>query len=230
LGPPGNPPPPRVIRAAGGGGVYEIEFRFLLFLFFMFGSGFLFMATANLNEMADVLGVSVPTLRETIKKYPDLPILARGSNGVPWQFDPEAVTRFLLAQRQAEERAATERFAQLDQFRLPIDDMPEESGKGFTPQQELAIARKRLLDQQFAKEAGFLVQTGEARQVISAALAKFSRAMLGLPEQMGRRHGWRDVEVREATESMETYLNTLIEELMMLGPKPGPGDGADGRA
>ncbi|HZL59173.1 MAG TPA: hypothetical protein VFC38_05690 [Stellaceae bacterium] len=43
--------------------------------------------TVNKGELARILTCSLPTIEALINRYPDMPILQRGSNGVEWQFD-----------------------------------------------------------------------------------------------------------------------------------------------
>jgi phage terminase Nu1 subunit (DNA packaging protein) len=71
----------------------------------------------NKDGLARFLRMSLPTLRDRLAADPEIPVVRRGSNGVPWEFDAHAVQEHF--ERRARERAEAEaqRRAQLDAIR-----------------------------------------------------------------------------------------------------------------
>lgn len=86
----------------------------------------------NKKEMAKRIGVSLPTLTSWIERWPDFPIVERGTNGARYRFNPQHVLVF-IREKQEEERAKTaERDERLTSIQLemaglfPEDDVPPE--------------------------------------------------------------------------------------------------------
>lgn len=57
-------------------------------------------ASLSLGDMAAHLDVSRETLRLWLRKWPDFPVLERGTHGQRYSFDPDAVAAFVGAHRQ----------------------------------------------------------------------------------------------------------------------------------
>lgn len=177
----------------------------------------------NKAELADILGCSLPTLNDWIRKDPDFPVEARGSNGVEWQFDADRVIEYRRQQREAEEAEALRRREAMEQYRLPLlgADLGGSSGSGaFTPQQELALVRKRQLELEMAKEAAFLLQTVDVRQNLSIAITHLNRSLQSLPGQVGRQFGLPEATVRAMRSFVDTYQRNLVRELRDLMQEP----------
>ena len=98
------------------------------------------MPLVNKREMARLIECSVPTLDALIAKHADFPVHRRGSNGVAWEFDPDAVVPFLSAVREAEERELVATDA--GQRVLGAEVAPEAAGDG--EQQAADLARRDL--------------------------------------------------------------------------------------
>ncbi|NKE43394.1 terminase small subunit [Roseomonas frigidaquae] len=74
----------------------------------------------NLDQMAEVLGCSLPTMRSIIRRYDDFPVISRGTNGQAWQIDAMAGVAFMKKKR-AEEEAGKAQFSEmLGQIALPF--------------------------------------------------------------------------------------------------------------
>lgn len=176
----------------------------------------------NKRELAKILKCSLPTVGALVDRYADFPVERRGSNGVEWQFDPEAVTTFLQQKREEETAAAAEAHQQraelLDQFRLPIDDIAPSDDAGLTPQQRLASARARQIEDRMAREAGLLVPTTEVRARLSAALAQLNQFLAALPGSIGRRYNLPDPVVRDMRRTIEQQQRQFLQELGVLAP------------
>lgn len=174
----------------------------------------------NKAELADILGISQPTLNDWLRKDPNFPVVARGSNGVEWQFEPGAVIQYRAEVAEAEAAEARKRQEAMEQFRLPLlADAPSGGaapGGLLTPQQELAMSRKRQLDIEMAKEARFLVQTAELRPVLHGTLTELGRHLQSLPERMGRKFGWPPDVVLEMRSAMDEAQREAVRKLRSL--------------
>jgi phage terminase Nu1 subunit (DNA packaging protein) len=180
----------------------------------------------NKAELADILGVSLPTLNDWIKKDPAFPVETRGSNGVEWKFDPDAVIDYRRLQNEAEIAEANIRRERLDQYRLPLGGVSEPSSGAFTPQQELALVRKRQLEMEMAKEAGFLMQAVEVRQQFRAVVGQISRALGSLPGQIGRQFGLPEATILSMRDAVEDHQRNMVREMRGLLDDPEiPADG-----
>jgi phage terminase Nu1 subunit (DNA packaging protein) len=144
------------------------------------------IGAVNKRELAQIIGVSLPTLDRLLQLYPDFPLLRRGSPGFEWQFDPFAAKAFLKDKQEGQERDEAERRELLGQMRLKIDP-PETVGQ--TPTQRLALAKARIAERKVALEAGHLVSTAEMRQALTMALAKQARFFDQLAGRLSRAHG-----------------------------------------
>ncbi|WP_419900703.1 terminase small subunit [Roseomonas sp. USHLN139] len=185
----------------------------------------------NKSELAEILGISLPTLNDWIKKDPSFPVEVRGSNGVEWQFDPSAVLEHRQQVQQAEIEAARQRQAVIEQYRLPLAGPVDSGSDGkFTPQQELALVRKRQLEMDMAKEAGFLVESTKVRMVLRTAINQLNRSFQGLPSQVGRQFNLPEATVRAMRDHLEDYQRNLVRGLRELMDEPEPENGDRGSA
>src|SRR4051794_4751712 len=75
----------------------------------------------NKAELAQILGVSLPTLAAYIVRHGDaFPVLEKGGRGRDYWFEHDAVVEFLNARKAEDEAADTERQAALRQIALPL--------------------------------------------------------------------------------------------------------------
>ncbi len=127
------------------------------------------MTTVNLRDMAHVLGVSLPTMRDLLRRHSDLPVIHRGATGSPWEFDPQAVVAFLVEKRADAERQRHVRAELVGQMRLELQ-RPADAG-GLLP----ALTR---LAEQFGADHGLsqaAVMDLQAR--LAAATERLERAV-----------------------------------------------------
>jgi phage terminase Nu1 subunit (DNA packaging protein) len=142
-------------------------------------------ATVNKDEMARLLGVSLPTFSDLMKDNPDLPIAQEGSRGIPYAFDPKAVLSWKAAKQDAAQRQIAERTEFLAQFEFPA--APDEpSAQAQTPAQRLQTAKALKAERELQMEAGHLVHTAGVRQALQVALAVLGKRLDNLPSIVGR--------------------------------------------
>lgn len=163
---------------------------------------------ANKDELARALDWAKPTLDAFLKDHPDAPVVTRGSNGVPWEFDVAAFMDFVARISASEEEALSAKRAELDKWRLPLGiEQKADSAKDVV---SLLKANK------LAREAGLLVPVSEMRQKALSVLAAFARFLDYLPAQLGRKHQLPDAVVRSLEQSIADQRELLIKEIQAL--------------
>ncbi|MBR0653072.1 terminase small subunit [Roseomonas terrae] len=183
------------------------------------------MVTVNLEEMADKLRISLPTLRRMMRRYPEFPVVAEGSNGVPWQLDPAAVITFVQAKRDEDAAARDQRDDLLSQVSLPMEDLLPEAERILSAGERLKLAQAMRVEDDVAKQRGFLVLTSEMRIRLAEAWTPLSQFLAGLPSQLGRRHNLPDAVVRDmrrAIEAQQRELHRKLNDLLSDDAAPPP--------
>ena len=188
--------------------------------------------TINLEQMAEALHISRPTMRELLKRYPDMPVVRRGSNGVPWQFDKAAVIDFVQAKRAEEAAAGAARDEYLAQIMLPMEGIVSAEEEGLSPGDRLKAAQAMIKEDQLARERGFLVAKTDMRAALTEIWADLGRALQSMPTAIGRKHNLPDAVTRD----MRNYVIGQQREIhrrltALLGAfAPDPEDSEDAPA
>jgi len=176
------------------------------------------MPIVNKAELASIIGVSLPTMESMIRKDADFPIVQRGSNGVAWQFDTDAVRQHMTAVRERELAAAEAREAELAQVVLPGLDLElPASGKAADM---LNAMRAQKLKIELEKQAGGLVWTHEVRQPLAIAVGELTRFLADLPTQATRGMGLPDEIVSEMENRIADAMLEFNTKLMGLLQPP----------
>lgn len=167
----------------------------------------------SLQEMAEALGVSVPTLRRLLRRYPDFPVVSRGSNGVAFRFDREAVLAFVRAKRAEEEASRAQRDALLGRIALP----PEITGEGEeaapSADDRLKHARAMLAETELAASRGVAVPVRVLHSQMAEILGDIMRFVMALPREMERRHQLPAPVVNDMQRLFEGRLRSLHRDL-----------------
>lgn len=186
---------------------------------------------ANLDQMAEALRISLPTMRKLLRRYPELPIVSRGTNGQAWQFDPAAVIAFVREQRAAEAAANAAKDELLAQISLPLEEAVPPEERGLSASDRLKNAQAMLKEDEVARQRGFLVLTSEMRQRLAPAWAEMSQSLQALPATLGRRHNLPDAVVRDMRAMIAAKQREIHAKLQdLLGAPPPPGDQEDAAA
>lgn len=171
-------------------------------------------AVRNLSETADFFGVSVPTVKEWIKR--GCPVLEGGSNGVAYRLDLRQVNAWRQGEleRAAEERAAREEANRQLALELFGDNLlAPADGPTLTPKQmqELATARKALI--LVEREQGRLVKADEMALAVTGAFKRMADRLRLVPDELQRRHGLDADVVSHIADQVDDALNDLADEL-----------------
>lgn len=136
--------------------------------------------TANKRKLSQVLGVTTVTLGNWFERWPDFPVLERGTNGRDYVFDVRAVVDFLRAKKEAEALAAAEKDEALSQLALPLLELeqPETAGGSrLSVKDQIAALDLSTKRRKEAVELGKLVAADEVSDSLMAAFANFSRGL-----------------------------------------------------
>ncbi|MGI4976795.1 MAG: hypothetical protein ACRYG6_07615 [Janthinobacterium lividum] len=162
----------------------------------------------SLADMAARLEVSRETLRGWLRKWPDFPVLAHGTHGQRYQFDPDAVVAFVRLRRQpprgasldlsggADSEAPRALRDQLDAAKLELLRRQNQR----LARRELA-ARRELVSAAAVREA-LLVVLQHLGEAMRAGLAASCRE-LNLPEAVAQAL-WEGV-----NEALRDFIRTL---------------------
>lgn len=174
----------------------------------------------NLEEMADKLSISLPTMRK-LTKLAGFPVVEAGRNGVPWQLDPEAVIAFVRAQREAEAAGRAARSEALAQITLPVEIMRPATA-ALSAADELKAAQTRRIRMQTDRDARHLVLTTEMRQALGPVWMKLSQSLLAMPAAIGRRHNLPQAVTADIRRQVEQQLRQAHAALVELLPADAP--------
>ncbi|WP_338517989.1 terminase small subunit [Alteromonas gracilis] len=122
----------------------------------------------NLEQLADILGVSLPTLRTMVKK--GMPYLEEGSKGVPWEFDSAVVIAWLLAKEREDNQPQPE-------------DQDPNANTAKELQRRKLQAETEIVEIELAKKKGLVVLIEDAVACISDSVATVRAQLLNLPRR-----------------------------------------------
>jgi phage terminase Nu1 subunit (DNA packaging protein) len=138
----------------------------------------------NKQELSDILGVSVVTVSDWIRrKYGDsFPVVSRGGNGREWSFDPDQVKAFLARVRDEAQQAEIERNAALRQYMLPMAQNGASSeepslAQPIRPQDELMMMKVRRMRREEAYHEGRLIEVARFDEMAEEMFTTWRRLL-----------------------------------------------------
>ena len=167
-----------------------------------------------MEETARFFGVTPPTVRGWINND-DCPVVAGGSNGVPYRLDLRMVAAWRRGRQDASEKSAAE--AQLRLDLLGDDVLPDHPAVGpLTPRQRLEYLRAEVENVKLAEKRRDLIRADDVRDTLAAAFALFREQMRGLPDQLAERYGWNDDAAETLLGDVDEALNDMADSLTGL--------------
>jgi len=173
--------------------------------------------TLNMSELAYVIGVSLPTLRQLIQRHGDFPIERRGDKGVDYQFHIDAV-RSWMERHEAEKAAAEEdRRKQLDLLASEIYGAPPEgAGPALSPAERKQLAEAVRAEDYNRIKRGDLLERHDVSYRLRQALAHFQKKLRQIPADLARESGI-ERGLRQALDNLiRQRVNEAIETLLPL--------------
>lgn len=168
--------------------------------------------------LAERLGCHPNTLITMIKRWPDFPVVVRGSKGRPWLFPAQDAVAFVEARRAEADTLTMER------QRMLADRVVDAGVDGSRGRDEVGIdglikaAKLRLLQRDELKESGFLAPTHEVRVVLERAFRRLGHAMSGALEHVARRYNLPDAVIRsietEIAEMRTAFVHEAAQDLL----------------
>ena len=142
----------------------------------------------NLLELAELLDVSLPTLR-ALAKEDGFPVAKWGSPGVPYEFDPRKVKAW---QETHEERLEAEREARKDRMaQLKLDlfggTTIDESRARLSPREQLIALSAEVAATQLARMRRELVPAAEVQAAAAVTLTVLRKEIMAIGAQVARR-------------------------------------------
>ena len=171
----------------------------------------------NLEEFAELCGVTAETMRVHIRTVEGDPawLVERGDRGRGYKIEPEGGLAWWKARREDEERADTERRAQLAQLRMDLVgdnvEAPEKLGlSGKQRREEYAAAFEAV---RYRKMMGELVEKAELVPVLTAAAVLLRRRLQSIPGEFAIVAGLSPADVeplhRLHRRAMEEFLTSI---------------------
>ncbi len=169
----------------------------------------------NKRELAQVLGVSVPTINAWLDRHEGFPIVQEGTNGREWQFDAIAVRAFLDDRRAEEEREEARRQAAIAQLGLPLDDVSGEVTSALSGKERLQELRALKAEDDLRVQRGYLVSVPETRTMLGNAIGRWNRAIHAAILQAGRDMNLPATVIRALDDRLDETQRGLVRDLRM---------------
>ncbi|GAB6854188.1 terminase small subunit [Asaia astilbis] len=173
----------------------------------------------NKAEMAKRLKVSLPTMTNWLDRWPDFPVIERGTNGKSWRFDPHAVFDFLAERREEEQSKISGRDEQLERLQLQFDDLfqPKEQPRslgGVSAKEQIDIWRLRELKRKEAERCGKLVVADQMQDMFSSAFATLSRESGVFLRRLAREQDWPEAVLRKAEADLASMQRKTVNAVL----------------
>ena len=167
------------------------------------------VAIVNMEELAELVGKSGPTLRTLIRAHDGFPVVSRGKNGVAYEFDAHAVAAWLADRQRAAEEAETQRRAELRQLRLELFGpvaVEDDATANLTPHERKAEADAQRSLHVLGVAMGRYVPVADMRRSLDAMVARLRQSLLQMPDRIVR-----EFDFDRAT---KMRLRSLVDEAM----------------
>lgn len=170
----------------------------------------------NKHELAKLLEKSLPTIDRMIED--GMPVLKGGSNGVPYEFDANAVVAWLeeVARKEAELTAEKER--QLAQLQLGLTGgvAGDSAPIGLTAKQRIEAMQAEMLADKLARDRGALMPVEEVEAEFEAVFGLLRQRLLSQGSSLQRLAGLSEDQVRHVDQEMRELLRSLSHQITNL--------------
>ncbi|MFN3614678.1 MAG: terminase small subunit [Rubrimonas sp.] len=158
----------------------------------------------NKHQLADAFGVSPNTIDQWRKA--GMPVVAQGSNGRAYAFDPAACRtwRETRERRRAEEQASAEEL--VAQLRLELDPVASARRETLSPAEQREVYEAAARFMAVARQRRELVEADQVVAMLEGALAAIRDAVDALPDHLARELGLTG----EQTETVVRYCDDAL--------------------
>ncbi len=126
-----------------------------------------------------------------IAENPDFPVLARGKNGVAYEFDLAAAALFVRGIREREEQIARARSEEVRQFGLQLlgeDSAATQEQIGLSPSERKALLEEELIAIKVAERRGDLIRKSSVEEALGTLLIWFQGQGKSFTARLAKRH------------------------------------------
>lgn len=169
--------------------------------------------TLNRDELAQAMGVSLPTVDRWVRD--GCPVMQRGGNGRPYAFDLGQVKAWrdgIVMEEQADERRRRELIAQQELELLGgVDD-------GLTAKDRRAVMEAELVTNKVRRERGELVESAEVNLMLERLFRTIANNLQLIPSRLEKRLQLSPSVVAELQSAIDDIQEGVARELMEFGP------------
>lgn len=167
------------------------------------------------DEAAALHRVSLPTIDRWIRAGGDQCVIEWGSNGRPYQIDPEKLKAWRECRAAEAEDADRRRQERLKQMEMDLlGGTPGGGEMSLSAEQRIKLWQEQLLANKVRRERGELVEVGRAEQAYEARIKLVADFLRGLPDVLARRLGWDPETTAACAETVEAAQERLARMLM----------------
>lgn len=168
----------------------------------------------NKHQLADALGVSPNTIDQW--RRAGMPVVAEGSNGRAYAFDPAACQAWREdrdRRRQEDQERAEEMVAQL---RLQLDPVAASRRETLSPTEQREVYEAAARYMAVARQRRELVEADEVVTMLEAAFGAIRDALDALPDHLAREMGLTGDQTELVVSYCDGVLSSAREKLAAL--------------
>lgn len=170
----------------------------------------------NMVELAYVLDKSTKALNEEIRNDPDFPVLERGSHGVPYRFDLDAVILHRQEKSRQKDEADHARREELRQWQLDLYGASPAADKGVTPRERIALADAVTKEDYNRKIRDELLEKWRVAEKLRKAFGRMQRGFRQIAPEFARELGLERAQRIALDGMIRETVNKTIDEVQEL--------------
>lgn len=142
-----------------------------------------------------------------IAEHADFPVLARGKNGIAYEFDLAEAAMFVRGIREREEQIARARSEEVRQFGLQLlgeDAAATQESIGLSPSERKALLEEELIAIKVAERRGDLIRKTSVEEALGTLLIWFQTRGKTFTSRLAKRH--------DVPRDLMVAIDALIEQ------------------
>lgn len=162
----------------------------------------------SLFDLTQMPGMpSETTLRKMLAEHSDFPVVARGKNGVAYEFDLAAAASFVRGLREKEQALARTRSEEVRQFGLELlgeDAAVASQAVGLSAAERRALLEEELVAIKVAERRGELIRKASVEEALAQLLVWFQQKGRSFTSRLAKRH--------DIPRDLHVAIDALIEQ------------------